>query len=422
MKRAEIFKAEPFDTMQYFYRTAHDPLVRCLIRMDGHIDEEALKRALTLSSKAIPLIFCRFNNAVRKPRWEVAGYSSADAVHVLEVDGEAAEEQLLAKMTVDILHGPQIIIAIARRPDEDALCIAVSHLVCDGGGFKEYLYLLCSLYGKCKGNLAYDGELKRSPRGMGPLHSRLSPLGLFQIFTSENELGKQKNGLIVPMQGDAAAPFIAKRVILPDDFAKMRLSAKKYGATVNDMLLAAYARALSRATGEKTLTIPCPVDLRKYLGDGEARICNLTSNLICEVEIGEDEPFEATLLKVTRCMAAQKDSTACLKGPLLYGLLYPFVSFRWLERNFSKLFTIPITSFTNLGVLDAKLLRFAGTSVTQAYMTAAIKRVPYFQITASTFEGCCTLTCNLYGTAQDRADIERFLEDMGNELAGKKEK
>ena len=38
------YRVEAFDKMQFFYGDFHEPLIRCRIRLTGHIDEGALKK------------------------------------------------------------------------------------------------------------------------------------------------------------------------------------------------------------------------------------------------------------------------------------------------------------------------------------------------------------------------------------------
>ena len=54
-------KAQPFDCMQYFYGTVQKPLIRCYTRFNGHMNENALRRAINLSFSAVPLIGCCFD-------------------------------------------------------------------------------------------------------------------------------------------------------------------------------------------------------------------------------------------------------------------------------------------------------------------------------------------------------------------------
>jgi NRPS condensation-like uncharacterized protein len=417
VKEPSIIKAETLDIMQFFYRSTQDPLVRCFVRLDGHIDETALMAAITSTAETIPFIFCRFNMSVKRPHWQRDCYKAEDIVKIID-SGEDAEAIAAVQLTatIDIFHEPQLKIIIVRDKQSDRLCIIMNHMVCDGGGFKEYLYLLSDLYNRCKGGLGHQADAVVTSRSTEQLFSRFTLMEKLHILFSRDELGKQKNGLVYRLQGDSNQPFIVTRPIPEARFLSIKARAKSLGATVNDMVLTSYMRALSNVTGQTTITIPCPVDLRKYLLPGSSSICNLTSNLICEVQIDKSEPFDTTLVKVAGEMEKQKSSKACLKGIMLLEILSRVLPFGVLQKNFNKFFTIPVTSYTNLGVIDKKLFRFDGVVITDAYLTGAIKVVPYFQVSVSTYNNCCTLSCNLHGTQQDRACIERFLEWMDKEL------
>ena len=95
--------------------------------------------------------------------------------------------------------------------------------------------------------------------------------------------------------------------------------ARPMGATVNDLLLAAYARALCKRTGCTGVTLPCPVDLRRFGHPGQSfGICNLTSNYFCHLTIRDDEGFDEVLADVAGQMREQKEGVGCLQGPLLF--------------------------------------------------------------------------------------------------------
>jgi NRPS condensation-like uncharacterized protein len=195
------------------------------------------------------------------------------------------------------------------------------------------------------------------------------------------------------------------------------VEAKRRGVTFNDMVLCAYIRALHRRTGGESVVMPCPVDLRKYLPSGQPHgICNLTSNYICDVPIRDGDPAERTLSQVAAQMNAQKQSLACLKSMISMELAFRTIPFGLMKAAFLKVFVLPLVSFTNLGVIDRDLLAFGGAGVADAYMTGAVKRVPYFQVSISTFGGCCTLGCNLFGSPDDEAEVARFLSEVRDEL------
>lgn len=420
MTRPGSIKAEAFDVMQYYYNRAQEPLVRCLVRLVGHVDEAALRRAVEQSAKALPILFCRFDVSKRQPRWVPAGYSALNAVCVVDADGKGPgfAASLLASASIDICGEPLIKIVIVRRKESDELCIVMSHLACDGGGFKEYLYLLCELYSKCRNDSGYCAELMPSPRGLKELASGFTLAQKRLILSQHKEISKAYTIPVVSLRWDPGSPFITEHAIAAERFEGIRARAKALHATVNDLLLTAYLRVLCNETRERALALPCPVDLRKYLPGGGMQLCNLTANLMCRAEIAPGETFAETARKVSEAMAREKESTACLIGPLRLRYIYPFISFKAFGKNFDKLFRIPVTSFTNLGVIDSTRFRLEGAAVSGVYLTGAIKRKPYFQVAASTFGGCCTLTCNMNGTTEDREFSESFLERIDREMAG----
>lgn len=418
MAQVKKIKAEAFDIMQYFYGNVHDPQIHCLICFSGHVDENALKRAVALSQEALPLLRCCFVVEAGRPYWKVQDFTAEDIVHVIEAgpDAEAQKERMLAA-TIDIAGEPQLKIFIVRERDCDTLCLIINHMVCDGTGFKEYLYLLSELYNGCLEDPDYRPVLDFLPRNAGQLWAGFGLLKKLAIFLSKFDLSTPKRDFADYLQGDNNNPFLLTCRIPGDKFLNVVGYAKKNGVTVNDMIFTAYIRVLRRETGNDTVVIPCPVDLRKYLPTGRKHgICNLTGNYICKVTLSDHESFETTLAKVAGQINRQKSSANCLKPVMLLELAFRILPFATLRKKFNEVFTVPMISFTNLGIIDKKLLTFGDTAIVDAYMTGAIKYVPYFQIAASTYNNSCTLSSNLHGTARDREFTGRFLAEIKKEL------
>lgn len=116
-------------------------------------------------------------------------------------------------------------------------------------------------------------------------------------------------------------------------------------------------------------------------------------------------------------LKAQKESDDCLKGPLLYHMMFHILPFGTVRKLFYKISPVPITSYTNLGIINDEKFRFGSLSVEDAFISTAVKRVPYFQLSVSTYGGCCTLTSSLYGTEKDRKNVDGFLIQVGKELS-----
>lgn len=410
-------RVEPFDLMQYFYRKAHDPIVHAVVHTDGRFNPDLLGKAFLLSCQTVPVVGCSFSAGGRRPRWNPQKFSGKAFVRLIqpEPDGETAEARFLTS-AIDIAAGPQVKAGIIRKRDGDTLCVLVNHMVCDGGGFKEYLYLVCALYNSlCEGK---SPEISSpATRSIRPVFAAFSLFERIRLSLPPWDIPSPAHQDGYALQGDRACPFICEREIAVKGLDAVKRRARENDATVNDMLLASYARVLCRNLKRGDILFPCPVDLGKYLPAGTQRgICNLTSNYMCHVHMEKDDPFETTLRQVTAQMRSQKGSDGCLKPVKLLSTSFRLFPFHILQKAFGCVFTIPVISYTNLGILDENRLRFSNAEITGAFLTGAIKYVPYFQMAASTFRGRMTLTCNLHGTSADHIQIGRILKDVENEM------
>jgi NRPS condensation-like uncharacterized protein len=174
-------------------------------------------------------------------------------------------------------------------------------MVCDGAGFKEYLCLLSGFYSKCKRNPAYSDTLpQKADRSLRQLLRNLSWKEKLEILFSKSDTPKLDASLILPLEGGNGQPFLALRRIEPKSFLKLKGYAKSNHASLNDVLLTAFMRALHHITAHERITVPCPVDLRKYaLPDLKCGICHLTGNYICKALVRDGDGFADTLKQVS---------------------------------------------------------------------------------------------------------------------------
>lgn len=408
-------KAQPFDCMQYFYGTVQKPLIRCFVQFCGHIDEPVLKRAVDLSISAAPQIACCFDK--QSHCWRKRGFRSGDVVHAVEAEGEEAERKLLLS-SIDFAREPQLKIFLIKAKENDSLCIIINHMVSDGGGFKQYLYLLAGLYSKCAEDPSYCGpQAPLGKRNLGQLLRNLSFREKWSALFAKSDLSKQDPAMRLPLKGDPSCPLIEIRRIEKESFSRMKEFARINRVSINDLFLTAYARTARRITNCKTIAVPCPVDLRKYKKPGQTcGICNLTGNYTCRVSVDEGDTFRTTLNRVSSQMRVKKKSTACLKGPMLYHVLFHLTPFRAVEKLFTHVSPVPVTSYSNLGILDEVKFRFGGLKIEDEFLSTAVKNPPYFQVSVSTFGGRCTLASSIHGTDEDGKTVALFLSRMIEEL------
>lgn len=218
------------------------------------------------------------------------------------------------------------------------------------------------------------------------------------------------------LEGNLNNPFIEIRMIPKEHFCQIKAYARKHGTTVNDVILTAYMRILFQIFG-RVVTTTCTMDMRKYLPNRRADgICNLCTNLTCNIgsEIGAE--FEQTLIKVKKMMDKEKSNIACVKSISILEKLFDVFPYKLARNIVKKKFNNPLIAFTNIGILDKKRLVFGKVEIIKAYMTGSIKYSPYFQIAISTFDDQATLSVNLYGTQSDRNTISVFLDKPVQEL------
>ena len=165
------------------------------------------------------------------------------------------------------------------------------------------------------------------------------------------------------------------------------------------------------------MAVPCPVDLRRFAALGQAfGLCNLTGNYWCRLTLSASEPFDVSLKRVSGQMLAQKNSVACLKEPMLFHVLYGVIPFALLHKLFRRIGGVPVTSYSNLGVLNDERLRFAGCEIADAYLATAVKRPPYYQLSLSTWRNVCTLSSCVDASEEDRKIVEKVIDTVVKEL------
>lgn len=413
--RAHTYPAQAFDAMQYFYGDVQPPRIRCHIRFTGRVNVPALRGAMEACQSAHPLLGCVFHPG--RHRWEAAEPAAPAPLRELEQPDEASVLQCLLS-PLDETREPQWKLFLIHLPDGDELCVIINHMVCDGAGFKEVLYELAENYSRIMagGKLLPRPEAPDSRRFNRLLHA----LGLrsrLRVLLSPGHPFKRLAPPLLPYRGGPGSPMLILKRLPPEQFSAVRRYAHATGTSVNDVLLTAYLRALHTVTGRDDVAVPCPVDLRRFAAPGQAfGLCNLTGNYWCRLTLSVSEPFGVSLKRVSGQMRAQKNSVACLKEPMLFHALYGVIPFALLHKLFRRMGGVPVTSYSNLGVLNDERLRFAGCEIADTYLATAVKRPPYYQLSLSTWRNVCTLSSCVDASEEDRKIVEKVINTVVKEL------
>lgn len=413
------YKAEIWDVMQFFFSKFNDHQIHCVMRLDMRIDENRLKHAVDLLIGVFPLLKCRFTLNRGIPRWEDAGLDSGSMVFLKPTENADAELNRLICFRNSERVGPQLTVFIVRSRDSDALCAVVNHMLCDAAGFKEILYLLCSIYSRLESDPDFRPGVENTSRGTRQILNGFGWKEKFKIILQPYRLSRCDDSVVFRLESRESSPFLVTHTIPKSRFLAAKAFAKRRGATVNDVMLAAYLRALQQVLPGKATAIQCILDLRKYLPRPHAKLlCNLTSTLVCDIGPDVGAAFEDTLLKVKSAMDAEKQQLSCLHLILLLEVAFRILPYPLLKRAVLKAYRNPPLAMSNIGILDEKRLVFGHISVKSAFMSGSVKYKPYFQLALSTFRNEPTLSIALRGSETDRKKIEQFLNTVDRELPG----
>ncbi|MBT0132348.1 module of peptide synthetase [Listeria seeligeri] len=415
MTKITSYPAEPSDVKHFISaeNMKNDHHLHTVLTFDNHLNISTLKKAVQLSAEKLPLLLCHFKETSNGASWQESVFSADDLVFLVETTtpDEEVNQALVKKLSTE--NGPQICLTVIRTKTSDQLVIILNHMLADGAGFKQYLYLLSDLYSKLLENPEYHVKLSPGSRGLKQVFDQFPRKQKHEILTKQKNQSPVQNPKI-PLQGDANNPRIIWTKTSKQQFASLISYAKKHNATVNDVFFAAMALTIHQVTGQTAMSIDCPVDLRKYLPKNRTPgITNLTANITCQIAATDSlTSFEETLHIVKKSLQPQKNSLAALRIYYLLEIIFQKKSYAIAKKASEKLYSIPKTSFTNIGIIDEEKLVFKNSYLQDCFICGSLKYAPFFQVAATTFRGELTLSTNLHGTSHDHNWQADFLQKM----------
>ncbi|MFL0250852.1 WS/DGAT domain-containing protein [Clostridium neuense] len=413
-----LFKSEIFDKLQFLFETYkfNDHNLHCIIHFNGNINKTVLKKALTITLDVVPILSSKYVENTKEPYWERIDSSSFK--DILTFANTKSEFNSFITSRTNEATGPQVK-ACLLNSSNDSLCILMNHMICDAAGFKEYLYLLCSLYSNLLKNPGYTVKhLLNGDRSIDVINNKFSFKDKFKTLMLQ---GKESNGFIdlnFPMSSEKEAkPFILTHEIPEDRFLSIKKYCKSHKITINDVTLAAFYRALYKILNKNELSISVAVDMRKYLKDKNINaLTNLSATVISNLNIEANDTFDDTVRKVNNDMNLKKKNFIGLNAFVKISLLFKLFSYKHVKKLLKNGFKNPLIGMTNIGILDSKRLCFEGAQISNAFMFGSMKYKPYFQLALTSYNNIMTFTVNLYGNSKDKENIENFFSLLDKEL------
>lgn len=374
------------------------PLMYCHMVITGQLDVNRLKTAIQRTSQYVPEIFYTYN--FRRGQFTDKGLTAEDTV----ILGDNAPGW-------DLSHRPQLQICISRQKQQDVVVVGMSHILTDGEGFLQYLYLLAALYNEESPDFPL-GNCREPVLFLENIH--------VQKQTEQTRRGKRKK--VPPLRENSkdTHSFCLVSRISKEDFLQLHAKAKKSNATLNDVFMTAYARVIARLKNIDTVIIPCPADLRRFgCMENKLTVANMTGIYRrITIEIKPQHSFSETLSQVSIEMQLQKSRYRCFAGIQSLNRVFHKVPRRLLGQLIEATYRLLPVSYTNMGRINHRKLSFNSCRVTDCYITGTYRLPPDFQLSISTFRNICTLNCTLIGQPGDDITGQYILEQVKKELLG----
>ena len=418
----KLYKAEMWDKMQYLFRNYYNRMMHTAYFYSGTLDEDILAKSFMAVLGKVDVLHSTYHNDPIKPYWTINNdYKAEDFFALIETDSPIEELDKLMGDTLSAQGKVQFKARLIRSNGKDILGVIVNHMCFDGTDLRYFNMKVLEAYNKYFECGSFDVEVKNGTRSADQVYSKLSDKdrkiakGLFKNITEED------SKIAFPFAKKTKEDHcrLIREKLSAEDFLAVKAKGKANGATINDVLVAAYFRALYKKidTKGKAITVPCMYDLRRYMGGETYGLTNLIGFMPCTVPADYGKDMDETVLKVKEALKGAKEDrfTGLYSLPLLK-LAYTILPHCISEIAIRIGYTNPYIGMSNIGVINPKDYAVNGLTLEDAFMSGAIKYKPYMQLALTTFQNEVTFSIGIRGNDEDEKIFRAFMLDVIKEL------
>lgn len=432
--KSGIIPADAYDICNYSakYNMANFQ-IQAIMKLDGRLDFDKLVKAVMLSIDAEPVMGCRFVKS-DSPYWKPL--NDVDKINLCsmeETDNPDEAIQRFLESPMDMDKDSAVKIKLIRSKEYDTLGFKINHACCDAGGARKYILLLPDIYSR----INHDDNFVPEPSIRDKkIYERLS--------NALADKSPEKSWDIMKQIAFPAWNFPWKNMKMGNTrFVFSRLPnghldvmnsyAKARGATINDLILTAVYRAMfeiSKPPYGIPMDIPVTIDLRRFLPDSNTEaVRSLTSGIVARLARKANEPFEATLSRVMsqtkQIKEGHPDANLLKWGECIEKMNFWHICayFKAMSQIIDMMSNNPfyvidkcIPTLSNFGFISKSLIKFGDKTVTDAYIIPPVVRAPGIILVASTYNGIITLGAGYYEPSVRKADMERLINKIRDEL------
>ena len=409
--------AELWDKMHYLFRDFNDRMVHVELNYDFVLDVEALKTVIICAFEKVPVLHSKFVDKKLTTYWKVMPYSIEDVLTVeYPEDMESAVEDFLTQYIPPESH-VQMKFALFIKDGKSTLCMIENHMCMDGGDLKYFLQSFCQNYTKYVENGGSPIEYRTGSRAYTDVYSGFSQMesGVARrLFKNINARDNHKFPLTKNSIRDAS--FIARKKFSEETLAKLKAKGKEMGATVNEMLLAAYFYSVYELAGfpaSDQVMISSAIDLRRHMETvADKGFTNHTAWMQCAIPERGRDIFETVQYVVRSSNRFKKDKFMGLYGLPLLNFGYSILPHAASEEIIKIGYSNPYMAMSNIGIINGTHLSLCGNEPTDAFMSGAVKYKPFVLLTATTYKNVITLSMCVRGNDKDKEIVNNFFDLM----------
>lgn len=407
-----------WDKMQFLFGQYYDRTAHAVYYYDSMLDETALKQAYTYVVSRIPVLHSTFNNSFFSPYWKENEFSADDFFSFEITDDPEAAVQKFTSQSVPPDGKVQLRVRLIRSDGKDILACILNHMCADGSDMKYIYAKAAESYSNFKKTGRFEVEIKNGTRSALQVYDNMSPEDKAVAKKLYKNISAVKSNICFPLTPPSKQDTnrIIRATLSEKDFFAMKARGKTQGATVNDIILVAYFRALYSVLPGYTgpLAVPCMYDLRKYMKNRDtAGVTNSIGFMPCTLDgdLGADMP--AAVEKVKAALAdSKKDPYTGLYSLPLLDLAYKVFPHGIAQIAIRMGYKNPLIGMSNIGIIKPEEFVMGQAKLLNAWYTGATKYKPYMQLALTTFENAITFSIAIRGNDTDGEIFEKFLKKI----------
>lgn len=415
--------AELWDKMHYLFRDFNDRVVHAEFEYDFKIDIEALKTVIICAFEKLPVLHSSFTDNHVSPYWTVNKYTIEDVLTVKEAGDdkvdEIADEFLTGEIPAD--GKIQMKFCVIFHSGKTRLCIIENHMCMDGGDFKYFLKDFCNNYNNYVENKVSPLSYRSGNRSYTSVYkdfSKRDQKAAQSLYKNINK--KDTHAFPLSPSTPQDRSFIARLSIPEEKFLLIKSKGKVLGATINDILMAAYFYSLYELAGfskDESVSISAAIDLRRHLKSmNNTGYTNHTAWMQCKIpELGRDI-FETLKYVIRASNEFKQDKYMGLYGLPLLSLGYRIMPHAASEEIIKIGYSNPLLAMSNIGILEADKLALSGHEPTNGFMTGAVKYKPFVLLSATSFRNEITMSMCVRGNEKDKEIVSKFFDLFSNNI------